>query len=295
MSESVGLNGSPNGTSTERRREQLAEFLKTRRARLSPVDVGLPPGRRRRTPGLRREEVALLASVGVSWYTSLEQGRDVKPSAQVLEGIAEALRLSPEERRHLRTLADQNPPQDLVAPAQTASPTLRTILDDLGTCPAYAISAPGDLTYWNLAAERVFMLSSPIRPPHERNLLWRLFVEPETRKLYASWEETARATLAHVRADFANYPGDARFEALVEDLTQASPEFREWWPEHDVSGEPDGRKRLLHPEVGPLVLEYSTLHVPADPDLRVNVYAPSTQGDFARLTKLAEAFGEREG
>jgi len=118
MSESVGLNG----TSKERRREQLAEFLRTRRERFSPADVGLPIGERRRTPGLRREEVALLANVGVSWYTSLEQGRNVKPSAQVLEGIAETLGLSPEERRHLFTLADQKPPQDLIAPAETASP-----------------------------------------------------------------------------------------------------------------------------------------------------------------------------
>lgn len=236
----------------------------------------------------------MLANVGVSWYTSLEQGRDVKPSAQVLEGIAGALRLSTEERRHLSTLAGQRPSQDIVAPAHTASPTLRRILDDLGICPAYAISAPGDLAYWNVAADRVFRLSSPIPPPHERNLLWRLFVDPDSRNLYASWTKTAQVILALFRADFARYPGDARFEALVEDLTQESAEFREWWARHDVSGALDGRKRILHPEVGPIVLEYSTLHVPADPDLRVNVYAPSTQKDLARLAQLAKVSRGRE-
>lgn len=284
MSEGVRLN-----ETDESRREVLAEFLRTRRARLSPEDVGLPSGGRRRTPGLRREEVALLANVGISWYTSLEQGRNVRPSEQVLEGIASALRLSSEEQWHLFVLADQEPPRCIPPPIEPVSPALRRVLDDLRASPAYAISAYGDLAYWNAAADAVFGLSCGV-PPHERNLLWQLFADPDARERYASWESTAQGMLARFRADYARHPGDAQFEGLIEDLKLESPEFREWWPHYDVAGEADGRKAIIHPEVGYILLEHSTLSPPADPDLKVMVYTPAGEADAARL---AEAVQER--
>lgn len=279
MSEGVRLNGG----SERHRREALAEFLRTRRERLSPEDVGLPSGGRRRTPGLRREEVALLANVGISWYTSLEQGRDVKPSEPVLEGIADALRLPPEEEWHLFVLADRIPPPCIPPPAEAISLTLRRVLDDLRASPAYAISARGDLAHWNAAAEAVFGLSFGA-PPHERNLLWQLFVDPRSRERYAFWEATAKMALARFRAEFARHPGDERFEGLVEDLRRESAEFRKWWPRYDVAGEADGRDEIIHPDAGHIVLEHTTLSPPADPDLKVMVYTPASVADAARLT-----------
>ena len=287
----MGLSVRLDGASETRRREELAQFLRTRRQRLSPSGVGLPwGGGRRRTPGLRREEVALMANVSFSWYTSLEQGRDVRPSDEVLEGIAGALKLSDQETRHLFVLAGQAPPRGVPAspgaPLGTASPTLRRVMDDLGTTPSYALTASRDLAYSNAAADVAFLLSSPFPPPHESNVLWRMFVDPASRELYEHWEVTARTVLARFRADFASNVGDRRFGALVKDLKRESAEFREWWPRHDVMGESDGRKRIVHPQVGRLILEHTTLHSPADPDLRVLVYVPSTDEDLARLEEL---------
>lgn len=167
-------------------------------------------------------------------------------------------------------------------------------MDDLGTTPAFVLTARGDLAYSNAAADAAFLLSSPIPPPHERNVVWRLFVDPTSRRLYESWEDTAQAVLARFRADFASNPGDPAFEALVENLGEESAEFREWWPRHDVMGESDGRKRFVHPEVGRLVLEHTTLHSPADSDLRVLVHVPSTAEDRARLEEVvAKANGSK--
>ena len=294
MSESVRLNGD----GQRHKREALAEFLRTRRERLSPEDVGLSSGGRRRTPGLRREEVALLANVGISWYTSLEQGREANPSEPVLEGIAEALRLSPEEEWHLFVLAGRIPPPCITPPAEEISPALRRVLDDLRASPAYAVSARGELAHWNAAAGAVFGLASGV-PPHERNLLWQLFVNPSARERYASWEETARTLLARFRAEFAGHPGDARFVRLVEDLKRESAEFREWWPRYDVAGEAEGREEIVHPGVGRIVLEHTTLSPPEDPDLKVLVHTPASEADADKLAgALREepdpSFGLRE-
>jgi len=288
MSESVRLSGG----SERHRREALAEFLRTRRERLTPDDVGLPSGGRRRTPGLRREEVALLSNVGISRYTSLEQGRDAKPSEGVLEGIAGALRLSPEEEWHLFVLADRTPPPCIPPPVEAITPALRRMLDDLRTSPAYAISTRGDLAHWNAAAETVFGLSSGA-PPHERNLLWYVFAAPLARERFASWEATAQSFLARFRADSARYPGDARFASLIEDLRRESQEFREWWSRYDVAGEADGRREIVHPDAGHIVLDHTTLSPPADPDLKVMVYTPASAADAARLAEALQE--EREG
>lgn len=227
--------------------------------------------------------MALLANVGISWYTSLEQGRDAKPSEPVLEGIAEALRLSPEEQWHLFVLADRKPPPCIPPPIEKISPALRRVIDDLRASPAYAISAHGELAHWNAAAEAVFGFSSGV-PPHERNLLWQLFVNPSARERYASWEATARAVLARFRADVARHPGDARFASLIEDLKRESGEFRAWWPRYDVAGEADGREEIVHPAAGHIALEHTTLSPPGDPDLKVVVYTPARVADGERLS-----------
>ena len=226
-----------------------------------------------------------MANVSVSWYTSLEQGRDVRPSAAILEGIARALRLPAHEVHHLFVLAGQVPPSQETSPG-TVSPTLRRVMNDLGTSPAWAMTAREDLAYWNAAADAAFLLSSPIPPPHDRNLMWKLFLDAAWRELWEDWESVARSVLARFRANFALNPGSPAFERLIEDLERESPQFREWWPCHDVMEESEGSKGFFHPEVGHLTLDHSTLHSPADPDLRVLVYVPSTGEDQTQLEEI---------
>jgi transcriptional regulator with XRE-family HTH domain len=256
------------------RRQALADFLRQRRASLAPADVGLPPGFRRRTPGLRREEVAQLANIGTSWYVWLEQGRDVHPSAQVLESLAQALRLTPNERRHLFLLAEQPPPPHGSPSEEHVSPALRQMLDDLDPTPACVLGRRSDYLAWNRAADVLFSVSE-VSSPYARNLIWQLFTSP-TRRERPYWEQVARATLAEFRAVSARYPGDPWFEELIDDLKQVSPEFRQWWLHHDARRVLDGYKAIQHPTLGLLEFEHINLQVLSDPDVRVMIYVPDT-------------------
>jgi transcriptional regulator with XRE-family HTH domain len=254
------------------RRQTLADFLRQRRARLSPSDVGLPSGTRRRTPGLRREEVAQLANIGISWYVWLEQGRDVHPSEQVLESIAQALRLTLNERRHLFLLARQPLPSPTPPSDESISPALQSMLDNLDPAPAYVMGQRFDYLAWNKGADALFSISEA-SSPYDRNLIWRLFTS-QTMRGRPHWEQVARATLAEFRAASANYPGDRWFEEMIEDLKQISPEFCRWWPLHDVRGALDGHKVMQHPIMGHLEFEHLTLQVLTNPDISIMVYSP---------------------
>jgi transcriptional regulator with XRE-family HTH domain len=258
------------------RHQALADFLRKRRASLTPSAVGLPPGSRRRTPGLRREEVAQLASIGTSWYVWLEQGRDVHPSAQVLESLAQALRLTVNERRHLFLLAGQPLPSPALPLAESVSPTLQQMLDDLNPDPACVIGRRWDYLAWNRAADGVFGISEA-SPPHAHNVIWRFFTDSTMREQFSHWEQMARGILAEFRAASARYPGDVWFEELIEDLHQASPDFRLWWSHHDVSNFMDNDKIIEHPKLGHLEFKHLTLHVFNDPDMRVTAYIPDAQ------------------
>lgn len=254
----------------------LADFLRKRRASLAPSEVGLPPGSRRRTPGLRREEVAQLANIGTSWYVWLEQGRDVHPSAQVLESVAQALRLTENERRHLFLLAGQPLPSPASPLEEYVSPALRQMLDDLNPTPACVIGRRWDYLAWNRAADAVFAISEA-SPPYTRNVIWKFFTNPATRELFTHWEHMARGLLAEFRTSCARYPGDAWLTDLIEDLKQASPEFCRWWPHHEASNLVDSGKIIEHPALGHLEFKHLTLHVFNDPDIRVTVYIPDAQ------------------
>jgi transcriptional regulator with XRE-family HTH domain len=260
------------------RRQALADFLRQRRAHLSPSEVDLPPGIRRRTPGLRREEVAQLANMGTSWYVWLEQGRDVHPSATVLESLAQALRLTPNERRHLFLLAAQPLPPPPVSPLEeNIGPALQQVLSDLNPSPAYVLGRRYDYLAWNKAADALFSISDMISDtssPYARNMIWRLFTSPTTRER-SNWETLARATLAEFRAASARYPDDPWFEELIEDLKQVSPEFCRWWPHHDVRSALDGHKVIEHPRLGTLVFEHFNLQVLTNPDIRIMIYSPN--------------------
>lgn len=256
------------------RREALADFLRKRRASLAPSDVGLPPGVRRRTPGLRREEVAQLANMGTSWYVWLEQGRDVHPSAPVLESLAQALKLTPNERRHLFLLAGQSLPSHAPLSDERISPVLQQMLDELNPTPAYALGRRWDYLAWNNAAERVFAIAGASFP-YERNLVWRFFTDPMMRESFPHWEQMARGMLAEFRSSCASFPGDGWFEELIEALKQVSPEFCRWWQEHDAPRSLDGDKIMEHPTLGHLEFQHLTLQVQSFPDVRVTIYMPN--------------------
>ncbi|GHO62511.1 transcriptional regulator [Ktedonobacter sp. SOSP1-52] len=273
----------------EQRRQDLADFLRTRRMRLSPEQVGLIRGGRRRTPGLRREEVAQLANVGVSWYTLLEQGRDIHPSSEVLHSIADALQLTPAERQHLFLLAGQQHPVDTHASHEQVSPALRHVLDALNPTPAFVVGRRWNFLAWNTTAEHVFLLSRSV-PPYEYNAVWRIFADPMSLHIYnPKWEQVAQKVLAEFRADSVYYADEEWFKRLIADLQRVSPEFRAWWPRHDVRGRADARKGIEHPLVGRLMFEHTTLQVPTTPELKIMIYTPLPETDtLAKLQQLMD-------
>jgi transcriptional regulator with XRE-family HTH domain len=272
----------------QERRRELAQFLRTRRERLSPEAVGLPAGSRRRTPGLRREELALLAGIGVTWYTRLEQGRDITVSPQVLESLARVFALDDAERNHLFVLAREQLPADPAPFTDIISPALQCILDTMGIYPAYVTNPRWDIVAWNQAARLVYTDFGEL-PPHERNILRFLFTNPLQRVLLANWEKEARGMLALFRASTERYVGEPWFKALVADLEQTSPEFRAWWPRHDIQAAHAGPKELKHPIVGRLVLQSNTFQAVDAPDLRMVIYTPLPEANTAeKLAQLAE-------
>jgi transcriptional regulator with XRE-family HTH domain len=275
--------------SDEQRRQELADFLRTRRMRLLPEQVGLVVGRRRRTPGLRREEVAQLANVGVSWYTLLEQGRDIHPSNEVLHSIADALQFTPDERQHLFLLADQQHVIDIHISNEQVSPALRRVLDALNPVPAYIVGRRWDYLAWNAAAEHLLLLSTPV-PPYEYNAVWRIFANPLSRPFYAPrWEQVAQKILAEFRTDSVRYIDEAWFKSLIDDLQHVSPEFREWWPRHDVRGRTEVRKDIEHPVMGSLMFEHTTLQVPTQPEIKMMIETPIPgTGTMEKLQRLME-------
>jgi len=274
--------------SDEQRRQDLADFLRTRRMRLSPEQAGLISGGRRRTPGLRREEVAQLANVGVSWYTLLEQGRAIHPSIEVLHSIADALQLTSDERQHLLLLADQQYLVNTQLSNEEVSPALRRVLDALDPIPAYVVGRRWDYLAWNTAASHVFLPTNPMSP-YEYNTVWRVFTDPEVRVRHPEWEQVAQRVLAEFRADSVRYADDEWFKRLIADLQRVSPEFRAWWPRHDVRGRTDARKDIEHPLLGRLMFEHTTLQVPTMPELKVMIYTPLPETDtLAKLQQLMD-------
>ncbi len=267
----------------ERRRE-LADFLRTRRARLSPLRAGLAGKSRRRTPGLRREEVAELADIGIAWYTWLEQGRDIHASAEVLARVARVLELSADETLALFLLARQTPPA-LLPETDTVPPALRRFLDAQSHCPAYLTNRRWDLLAWTPAAAVLFEDLDHC-PPTERNVVWLMLNHPWPRQVIVDWETVARRVLALFRLDCSRTPDDDRLTELIDRLKQASPEFRQWWPCHEVLGASSPRKELEHPVLGRLALEPLVFHPQEAPALRLTVYTALPEYDtLAKLTK----------
>ncbi|MFC4861238.1 helix-turn-helix transcriptional regulator [Pseudomonas sp. MAHUQ-62] len=255
----------------ERTRAELAEFLRSRRERISPEEVGLPTGRRRRTPGLRREEVATLAGVGLSWYTWFEQGRDISVSAAFLDNLSRALKLDAAERRHLFLLAHQRLPPEPGRTWCVVPPLIHRLMGDLPSRPAYVLNLRWDVLAWNAAADRVFGFSA--LPADRRNLLWMLFTSPAMRALFTPWEEQALQMLSSFRRDFVRATQDPEIVALVKELLKVSPDFRIWWRQQDIHGPCQGIRNLNVESIGPVVFEHTTLTIDEDRHLRLVYYA----------------------
>ena len=256
------------------RHHELAAFLRSRRARLSPEQVGLTRGTRRRTPGLRREEVAILAGVSPEWYTWLEQGRDINVSMQLLESLARVLQLDTNEREHLFLLVLRQPPPVEMYTPPTISRTLQAFMDSLGTSPACVVDARTTIIAWNAAYYVVFAHSFVGGNERERNLIWRIFTNPEARQINEHWKDIARAYVAQFRAGYGRFINDPWWTQQIAELSEASPEFRELWAQHDVVNLSEGRKVLHHPRVGELNFDILWLQTVDSGDLRLLIHTP---------------------
>jgi transcriptional regulator with XRE-family HTH domain len=253
---------------TNSRQSELGDFLRSRRQKLMPKAVGLSVGRRRRTPGLRREEVAELAGIGVDWYIRLEQGRSVSPSTATIDALARALRLTKAEHRHLTELTQNADRRPFVR--ETVPPAIRRAVEQLNL-PAYVTGRRWDILAWNAAAEEIFAFSQLAET--DRNSLLSVLTNPATRRLFgASWADEARRIVAQFRTTHDLWAGDPAFRDLLARLREGCPEFAGWWEAHDVSGVAAGRKSLIHPKKGRLKLEYASFQANDDPALKLVIY-----------------------
>lgn len=273
------------------RRAELGEFLRSRRARLSPKEVGLPEhGARRRVPGLRREELAMLAGVSVDHYVRLEQGRTMHFSESVLDAVAQALRLNPTEREHFYRLAR---PWSGAEPEseQRVRPGLRRLLDTAADVPAYIVGRGTNVLAWNALAAAIITDFGAL-PPRERNLARLVFLDEGMRELYEDWPAKAADVVAYLRLDSARNPGDAGIASLIEELSDRSPEFRTLWARHELKDKTHGRYTYRHPVVGRLDLGYETLRLPDDPDQALIMHTTepgsATETALHLLTTLTE-------
>ncbi len=272
---------SPN---SDKRRQELAAYLKARRAQLAPDVVGVASGPRRRVQGLRREEVANLAQVSYSWYTRLEQGQDVHATAEVIDSIAVALRLTDDEHRHLRRLAEL--PLDLHDGGDDrVDEPARQLLQRLLPAPAYIVGPRSDYLAWNDALAAVFC-DIAVLPAQHRNILWATFTVPQVRSSLVQWESHARLVVGQFRSEAAAHPSDSRFLKVANELATVSPEFKHWWTTHEVVRSSSGEQSFDHPEVGRLSTYLMQLRMTDRPSLKVVIHLPATPADERKLAAI---------
>ncbi|WP_105424986.1 helix-turn-helix transcriptional regulator [Neorhizobium tomejilense] len=265
----------------------LGNYLKDRRAKLNPAAFGIP-STRRRTPGLRREEVAQRANVSATWYTWLEQGRGGAPSADVLDRLARALSLNDAEREHLFLLAQHRPPEMRFRSFEPVTPQLQRVLDSLVYSPAVVRTPLWDVVAWNDAAA-VVMTDYAALPPEERNILKLIFLNDRVRGHMVNWERDARSAVAAFRAEAARIGALEVVQALVGELGDASAEFQAIWRDYDIQSYGEGLKHFRHETAGDLMLEYSSFAVDGRPDLGLVIFNPVTADDAERIRALVES------
>ncbi|RXS72038.1 transcriptional regulator [Streptomyces sp. TM32] len=273
-------------------RAELGDFLRSRRARLRPEDVGLPPaGGRRRVPGLRREELAMLAGVSVSYYTRLEQGHARNASPEVWDAIARVLGLDETERAHLTRLVQPEPsPRGAPAGEPRIRRELVQLLDAMETVPAYLLGRRMDVLGWNRMA-RALLFDFAARDPRERNMARLVFLEPSSRDLFAEWENKARETVGYLRTDVGRWPDDRALTELVGELSMKSEDFSRMWADYSITDKGHGTKRLHHPLVGDLALSYETFQLPANPGLYLVTYHAEPGSPSAEALRLLASWG----
>ncbi len=272
------------------RRAELGEFLRTRRARLSPDDVGITGfGGQRRVPGLRREELAQLAGISVAYYTRLEQGNGRNVSAQVLDAIARVLRLTDAEHAHLTHLVKPKQHKKKQA-ARRVRPALAQLLDSMGDVPAYVVGRHTEVLAWNRMALALFGDWANL-PARERNWARMVFLSPEYRDLFVDWESKAADVVSYLRLDAGCHPDDPRLSALVGELSVKSAEFRQLWATHDVKEKTHGLKHLRHPLVGDLTLSFETFKLPDENELSLTTYHAEPDSPSAEALRLLAHWG----
>ncbi|WLS05474.1 helix-turn-helix transcriptional regulator [Shinella oryzae] len=262
----------------------LGTFLRDRRMRLDPATFGFQPGRRR-TPGLRREEVAQRANISPTWYTWLEQGRGGAPSSHVLDRIAAGLMLTEPERDHLHVLAFGHPPEPHYRPHDGITPRLQRVLDAMPFSPAIIRTATWDVVAWNKAAA-IILTDYARLPPDRRNILRMIFSDERVRAAQDDWRNVARYVVGAFRADAARAGAGMEIRQLVDELSTSSPEFKAMWDDNEIAGAREGIKRLHHPHLGSIELEFSSFAVEGRPDLNMMVYNPANAEIMARFRAL---------
>ncbi|MEY9965299.1 transcriptional regulator with XRE-family HTH domain [Streptacidiphilus sp. MAP12-16] len=266
------------------RRRELAAFLRSRRERISPEQVGLPAVGRRRTPGLRREEVAQLAAVGVTWYTWLEQARDIQVSPQVLDAIARGLLLDINERQHLFSLADAADPAPIMT-CPTVTPAVLAIMEKLEPLPAVAANSRYDILAYNRTYGRMLGDLDAIAP-EDRNIMLLAFTHPDWKRSLVDYEAATALMVAKFRAAMADHVAEPAWKSLVKRLLLASPQFEALWRQHEVGTSGHGEKRFLNPEVGLLHFEFTTLWLGPRQSTRLITYTPADEETRERVEKL---------
>jgi len=265
----------------------LGSFLRDRRARLDPASFGFQIGRRR-TPGLRREEIAQRANISPTWYTWLEQGRGGAPSADVLNRIAAAMMLTEPEREHMFMLALGHPPEPRYREIDGITPRLQRVLDAMALSPALIRTATWDVVAWNNAAAALLTDYATL-PRKQRNILRLMFSNERIRDAQEDWLHVARYVVGSFRADAARAGAGEEIRQLVEELSQSSADFAALWRSNDIAGHGDGTKRIRHPDVGLIELEFSTFAVEGRPDLNMLVYNPATPEGVEQIRRLIAA------
>lgn len=265
--------------------QELAAFLRTRRERLDPHDFGLPSRRQfRRTPGLRREEVAELAGVSTDYIVRLEQARGLRPSADVVEALARALRLPPNERAYLFALAQQRP-RNADRPATAAAPQLARLVADLSPLPAMVMNHRFDILAWNGEMTRL-LLDFGTLPPSQRNSMWLCLLHPEVREFYVDRERVVREGIAHLRAAWAAHPDDQALTDLIAEFIARDEDFARLWAERDVRVNGRGRKVIRHPAVGAFAVQFEVLMPLQDPDQRLMICRAADDESQSALDRL---------
>jgi transcriptional regulator with XRE-family HTH domain len=268
------------------RRRELADFLRRRREAIRPEQVGLPVAGRRRTPGLRREEVAQVAGVGVTWYTWLEQARDIRVSENVLDALARALLLDSHERAHLFTLAGA-PSAAAVLESDTLDPAVALLLERFGTYPAAVVNARYDILAFN-PSYAALMGDIAALPFDQRNVLWLLFTSDRMRRMCVDWEHATRRLVAQLRASYADHMSEPAWRSLVKRLQDASPTFRQYWEEHNVAATVNAVKQFRHPEIGLLRFKSTNMWLTQRVGNRLLVYTPADAATESVYPLLAQ-------